>query len=146
MVRYGTKYFIIDPKTNEPLGYDNCKDQGEYYCSVHSSPRGWQFANYHMAVCAYAGINICRRRRSCAWTIRFKLEPAQELKLAIIYTWHAIYCIYASMLGLEITLEPKVLKGNRWNGSGCHTNFSTKMRHGTKSKNGYLLFVMQSRN
>jgi glutamine synthetase len=135
------EYFIIDPKTNEPLGYDNSKEQGDYYCSVHKCPRGWQLANYHMGICAYAGINICGINAEVApGQFEFQIGTCHGIEIGdhLHMARHLLH-VCASMLGLSISFEPKVLKGSRWNGSGCHTNFSTKkMRQGTKNKNGYF--------
>ena len=47
-----------------------------------------------------------------------------------------IWLYYGLAMVSGINFDPKPLKGN-WNGSGCHTNFSTEeMRHGTQQHNG----------
>ena len=109
-------------------------EQGKYYCGIGNKTNIERIiAEEHLLACIHIGLNISGLNAEVAskqW--EFQIGPCVGIEAADqLYIARYLLERIAEWYGVNISYEPKHHK--TINGSGCHTNFSTKK---TRSNNG----------
>lgn len=140
------EYFMVDIKTGLPIGYNPEKTQGQYYCSVGAENAfGRIIAEKHLNACIFAGVKVSGINAEVApgqW--EYQIGPCVGIEQGD-HLWMARYLLQriGEIHGVSINIDTKPLKGD-WNGSGCHSNYSTKnMREGNGNKSG-LMYIEEA--
>lgn len=125
------EYALLDPDTKWPYGWPSAGfpgPQGPYYCAVGADKiAGRDICNAHYKACLYAGLNISGINGEVMpsqW--EYQVGPCTGVDAAD-QLWISRYILerICEIANIVVTLDPKPIPGD-WNGSGAHTNYSTK--------------------
>jgi glutamine synthetase len=121
-------FFVTSDFTNIEL-----ETQGRFYCGTFLDNIQRKIAEEHLEACIYAELNISGINAEVApnqW--KFQIGPSIGIAAADqLYIARFILERIAGKYNISISYNPKPFIG--LNGSGCHTNFSTKQ---TRDTNG----------
>jgi len=127
------EYVLINPQTNKPTGFPSNgypKSQGMYYCGVgNENVNNREFMNEHLELCLKSGLEITGINHE-VMIGQFEYQIlSRGLKNAGDELWLSRYILYrlGEKYGYNISLHPKPVVEENFNGSGCHCNFSNKL-------------------
>ena len=130
-IGFEQEYFLFSE--DRPLGWPdagNPAPQGPYYCAVGSgNVSGRGISELHLTACINSQLAMVGVNAEVAlgqWEYQVG-GPNINAVAACDHLWVSRYLLYriAESQNIAVSLDPKPVEGD-WNGSGLHTNFSTK--------------------
>lgn len=133
--------------TTHPLGWPNNGypgQQGPYYCSAGANVTfGRMIADAHYKACLYAGIKISGTNAEVMpgqW--EFQVGPCTGVEIGDhLHMARYLLARVAEDFVVNVSFAPKLFPD--WNGSGCHTNYSTKTMRGGEQGMPYIERMME---
>jgi glutamine synthetase len=129
-VGFEQEYFFY--LNDKPLGWkeEDPRPQGPYYCAVGSANvAGRNLSELHLTACVNASLSVVGVNAEVAlgqW--EYQVGGLNINAVASCdHLWVSRYLLHriTEAQGVVANFDPKPLEGD-WNGSGLHTNFSTK--------------------
>ena len=124
------EYTLFHADKITPLGWPKNgypSPQGPYYCSAGADVAfGRDVVDAHLTACLYAGINLSGYNAEVMpgqW--EYQVGPCEGVE-AGDQLWMSRYIMHrvCEKFGVVVSFSPKPILGD-WNGTGCHTNYST---------------------
>jgi glutamine synthetase len=137
------EYTLYNADKATPLGWPKGGfpgPQGPYYCSAGADVAfGRLFVEAHYRACLYANIKIAGINAEVLpgqW--EYQIGPCTGIESGD-HMWMSRYIAYrvAEDFGINVSFDPKPVPGD-WNGSGCHTNYSTLAM---REEGGYKVII-----